>query len=484
MTTPQPRRWVAVARQPIVEVIDELRASIATNSASLPTEQKEEKVELPSAAPILTLTPVVPDVLLCSICYEPLSVDDARMSCGHIFHRPCAVLMLQHSSSCPICRTEGISLPPIPVPAYIAPTDVVIDIGALLHPAETVQAVPAPLPLPRTNAAPLVPPPAVIAARIAPVVNDVLIAVDAPDHQATSVAYQPILVHPWMNAKFPFLFIMLALIAIPSVIMRLDPVGVIILGLVVMIYTWLVLRVFTRYWVDNLGPKLVYSTEAHHAALREMGPSRAVQKLRENPAMCREVWPALSIAMKLDTFMQHLACSSGIISKIESGRLVKLSFGPAPVRLRDVRPVSNRSVRAVDDRIVMEVAIFESRFDFSSRLLVISPEVRDYVVSQIAMTDPAKRCEIAHTRARSAIAPLHIDSALVPEIVKSSSLAAIVQASNDDKLDEGLHVAVGLKARPDQDSCCMAMDTASMTVFLFGICLTAVLISILNCLSM
>ncbi|CAK9313861.1 unnamed protein product [Citrullus colocynthis] len=44
----------------------------------------------------------------CSVCYEDLHGEKelARISCGHVYHKPCILKWLKINNSCPLCRRE------------------------------------------------------------------------------------------------------------------------------------------------------------------------------------------------------------------------------------------------------------------------------------------------------------------------------------------------------------------------------------------
>lgn len=474
------RRAVTPAINPS---LDRLAAAIALNSAtpqtpSLPAaqppapdvvvslelrptvEMKEEKTEshaIADQSPAVTIDispPYVQTDDLCCVCRSALGRRFEQFSCGHRFHVTCAMQAIANDPRCPTCRDE------------VSPS-VYVNMSEITAVNAVGDAPPPPALALNAAAPPPVPRPITIVA----------------GHSETRVEIQPIEVSAGRVPRTVYLGMLISLSIACVFALGLGPVQAVAVAIFLFAYQLYFFRAALRLWSGALGARMVYSSPEYYDDVRNCSPEQLRQFLRSSPSAPRQIWWYLSLSIAFDRFMQLCCVGAGIQNKIETGRIVSFRFYRAELPAHDVRPVTNRTVRMASDPVMLELGIFESRIDMTSRYLIISPEVRNSVVPQLSTINNADRYSLSATRSRAGIAPLGVDSALADEVIESTALAAHVQANNNDMSREGIMVAMGLKAPARQDSCNMVSDTVCLIIFLCGLCLLAALGSISSLLS-
>lgn len=436
-----------------------LAASSSTVNVVTPVEVKEEKESFASSASGSTpqLVRSTPEAERCAICYDPLGPRYEVFPCSHRLHVVCARQAISNDPRCPLCRAP-------------VPSDVYIDI----NPPAVAAAVP-------PNVQDVSPPAVVVDIQPdAPVPRPISIVAG---HARTRVEVQPVEQPAGIMPRTVYFGMLVSLSLATVMALRLGPFAGVSFAIFLFVYQMFMFRQVLRLWKTQIGARMVYSDLSYYDTLRNSTPEEIRQLIRASPSAPRQVWWYLSLSFVLDRFMQHCCVGAGIQNKIETGRVVSFRFFAEELTRDDVRPVTNRTVRRVEDPVMLELGVFESRTDMSSRFLIVSPEVRNSVVPQLSTVPNSDRYSLSATRCRAGIAPLGIDSAIADEVIESTALAAHVQANNNDVAREGLMVAMGLKAPARQDSCNMVTDIVCLTIFLCGLCLLAALGSISSLLS-
>jgi len=504
------RNWMRV--EPVPPTVPQVEEK-ESQHPSQPMQQSGVVLDVPNQANgdsgpahvVLDVNQVQPEVSFtsCAVCLNQLDGDIMFFACGHRFHRRCGLRSIMISPPrCPVCRSPvqmqghiaaDLSLAQLAhmqrgdlhIPQADVIADVDRDIVGLPHVEQPLTALP--IPVVGQGQAPagaLVPgPPDHVDASA----GDHVIEVDPEplrpvevepsalgrSHEDASVEIQPV-VRPGSNTEvFGTLAFVLLLCFLLAYCMCFDVAWALLFTPMFYMVALLWMRIGLSVWRAKVSPTWCYSAEHHFDRYRALQPHTLRALLRHRPTQPRQVWWYFSMQAQLDKVLQSMCFSLGIQNSLETARILNFRYHHNRAPADDTRPIANRNVHRVDDDILLELSVHESRHSMSSRLLIISPEVRNAVVPQLSNIRADERMSLASTRARAGIAQLAIDAALADEVIESTALAAHIQANNNDMDRVGVLASLGLNAQARQDSCSMGSGTVCLILFLCGLCLIA-----------